>query len=219
MLFRSAGLQGSGKTALLETAAGLQPALAGEVRLCGQRVAWGEGDGSAETRRRIGIVFEGGGRLFQRLTTAENIALPLQYHRNAQMEDVAGEVAALMEGCGLPKVADWPANRLGRGWQQRVALARALALGPEILLLDNPLAGLDSVHTRWWRTFLQGLISRADGVFGSVRTVVVACDDLRPWMDLGRQFALANNGRWKVLGSRSEVLANPSSEIQMLLDA
>lgn len=212
------GLHGSGKTLLLETAAGLHPCNNGEVRLFGHRILGNEGDSFAATRRRIGVVFEGGGRLFQQQTVAENVALPLLYHRETRMEDLQDELGHLMEACGIRRLSDVTASRLGRAWQQRVALARALALGPEILILDNPLAGLDAAHMRWWRQLLHRLIERDDGAFKPVRTVLVACDDFRPWLDLGRQFALAGDGRWEVLGSAMDVRASTHATVRTLLN-
>ncbi len=212
-----AGLQGSGKTILLEVAAGLQPLLRGHLRLFGETVTRAEGDSFRSIRRRIGVVFEGSGRLFQRLTVEENVSLPLRYHQDVELEAVATEIGEVMEVCGIGHLVGIPASRLARGWQLRVALARALALKPELLLLDNPLAGLDSVHTLWWRTFLLDLV-RGHPYFGGVaRTLVVMCDDLRPWMRLGKRFSLVSEGRWRTLGDQAAVLEDADPIVRALL--
>ena len=70
------------------------------------------------------------------------------------------KVEALLE---LTELSPWAESRpgaLGRNWQKRVGLARALALEPDVLLLDNPLGGLDLRHTQWWLNFL-GQLSEA----------------------------------------------------------
>ncbi len=195
------GLQGSGKSALLETAVGLHPNVAGEVRVFGGPVAAPGADAAAQ-RRRFGLVFDGNGRLFPGLNVFENVALPICYHGNQSPEMAAPQVNALLEGLELTPFADVPAGRVGRSWARRVALARALALRPEVVLLDNPLIGLDAVHLRWWRGFLPQLISGHPLLGGTPRTVVIASDEVRPLLSLGHHFALAHEGVWRVLGDR-----------------
>lgn len=214
-----AGMQGSGKTALLEAAAGLKIPSKGEVEIFGKRVTGQEGDASAEQRRRLGIVFEGGGRLFQQLTVAENIALPLRYHLDGTIEDVQDEVLPMLELFGLERMANVVAGRLGRAWAQRVALARALVLKPEILMLDNPLAGMDVQQARWWRQFIRQLAAGHPQIRSTPMTVILACDDLRPWMDLGHRFVLTHDRRWRVLGSRTEVLESSEELIRDMISS
>lgn len=212
-----AGMQGSGKTALMETAAGLRPLIQGDVELFGQRITGREGDRFRDHRRRLGVVFEGGGRLFNHLTVAENIALPLRYHRDCTLEDVQDEVVPLIELFGLQRMAGVQAGRLGRVWAQRVALARALILRPELLFLDNPLAGMDVQQTRWWRRFVQELAQGHPQFGNTPMTLVVACDDLRPWLDLGKQFVLAHDRQWRILGSRAEVAASSEELVREMI--
>jgi ABC-type transporter Mla maintaining outer membrane lipid asymmetry ATPase subunit MlaF len=204
-----AGLQGSGKTALLETASGLSPQAHGSVRVFGEGVDGGrsESDELPGLRRRLGLVFEGGGRLFPGLNVFENIALPWCYHRNVSLADAAVDLAPLIAYLRLDKLLDQAPGRIGRAWARRVALGRALALGPELLLLDNPLSGLDTAQMRWWRTFLSDA-SRGHPALGGVPlTLVVASDELRPLLPLGQRFALAHDGRWRILGTGADVLA------------
>lgn len=215
----AAGMQGSGKTLLLETAAGLHPLTEGEIELFGQTVTGNEGDTFAASRRRLGLVFEGGGRLFQQLTVAENIALPLQYHRDLPLEEVLEEIIPLLEWTGLTRMAHVPAGRIGRAWAQRAALARALALRPELLFLDNPLAGMDVQHTRWWRRLIAELSAGHPMFNRRPLTLVVACDDLRPWLDLGRNYVLAHDRRWRILGTRAEVVASSEALVREMMES
>ncbi|HAB19701.1 MAG TPA: ABC transporter ATP-binding protein, partial [Verrucomicrobiales bacterium] len=142
-----AGGHGSGKSALLATVAGLNPAGGGEVRVFGEELT--PDNLLATGRRRVGLVFEAGGRLLRDLTVAENIALPVSYHENCSLGEALDQVLPLIAALQLEGHADASAGRIGRAWSQRIALARALAAAPELLLLDNPIAGLDQDHIRW----------------------------------------------------------------------
>lgn len=214
-----AGLQGSGKTILLEVAAGLYPCLAGEVRLFGQSLKRGAGEDPWEqSRRRVGLVFDGAGRLFPAETVLENVALPLCYHRNLGLAEVASEVIRFLSSLGLDHLAEQRAGGLSRAWAHRVALARALILRPQLLLVDNPMTGLDPSHARWWRVFLQRLLA-GDPEFGGVpMTLVLATDEPRPLLGLGRKFAVTGEGKWLCVGGRREFEQHEDPVLRELLD-
>ena len=103
------------------------------------------GEAQLAERLRVGFVFEGG-QLFNHLTVAENVALPLRYQKNLTAAEAADVVRALLELLELTPFADSTPSNLAANWRQRAALARALVLKPELLLLDNPLAGLSVRH-------------------------------------------------------------------------
>jgi len=195
------GAQGSGKTALLETAAGLYPCLAGEVRVFGEPM--GNAARAARIRRRVGMVFDGHGRLFPRMTVYENVALPVTYHDDLSLADAAAWVMPVLEALELDRMADLPAGRLGRAWARRVAIARALALRPEVLLMDNPVTGLDAVHLRWWRGFAARWLAGHPVMGGKPGTLVLASDEVRPLLSVGHWFAVVHAGTWRVLGDRA----------------
>jgi ABC-type transporter Mla maintaining outer membrane lipid asymmetry ATPase subunit MlaF len=203
------GPQGSGKTALLETLAGLQPAAGGGVRVFG-RAVHGLGDDEAslrETRRRMGLVFDGDGRLFSGLSVAENLLLPRCYHRNEGPSEALTALEPLIRHLQLGSLLSRSPASLGRSWSRRVALGRCLALGPGLLLLDNPLAGLDAAHLRWWRGFLAEALA-GHPVLGSEPLAVVATTDaVRPYLALDPRFALVEGGRWRILPGLDPVLA------------
>ncbi len=201
-----AGPHGSGKSDVLGTAAGLQGAGAGAIRWFGQAAAGMSQAQLLATRLRIGFVFKGGGRMFEGLTVAENIALPLRYHRDwehseAKLQETVG---AILQMTGLEEWTSHTASRLGANWHPRVGLARALALGPEILFLDEPLAGLEQRHRRWWLDFLDQLAAGTVPTEGRPVTLVASTNDFGEWIERARQFALIEGPRWRVLEGRKQ---------------
>lgn len=210
---------GSGKSNLLAVAAGLQRPARGTHRLFGRETTTLHEHELARERSRIGLVFEMGGRLFSHLTVAENVALPLRYHRDWPEEQVQARVAAVLELTGIAYLAARTPARVVRALQPRVGLARALALNPEVLLLDNPLAGLDPRQARWWLDFLAALAAGHEFFERRRMTLVVASDDLRPWMDRGCQFALVKDRRWLPLGGREAAAACMEPLLRELLAA
>ena len=209
-----AGAQGAGKTALLETLAGLIPAAAGEVRVFGRRVdASGDDDaGLRETRRRLGLVFDGSGRLFSALSVAENILLPWCYHQNRSHDEALREFEPLIGYLQLESILSRKPASLSRSWSRRVALARSLVLEPSLLLLDNPLAGLDAVHLRWWRGFLAEALAGHPLLGGQPLTIVATANAVRPYVGLDPRFALVASGHWRILSNIEAVLAATGEE-------
>lgn len=186
-----AGAPGSGKSTLLGACAGLLRLLGGAARLFGASLHAG-GRGLAAARARTGLVFTGG-RLFRQFTLVENIALPLAYHHAAEGD--AARVRALLDAVALGVAARRRPDEVTRGERLRAALARALALGPELLLLDEPLAGLPPGERDWWLAFAAGAAGPP-----RPRTVVVATFDPAPWLALGPRRAGLEAGRWAVAG-------------------
>lgn len=197
-----AGLQGAGKTDLLMMTAGLMAPRRGRYWLFEEPMPIFE-DARLQTRLRLGLVFAGG-QLFNHLTVRENVALPLRYHHDLGMAEAAPRVQALLEAMELGPWADSTPGAMGRNWQTRVGLARALILEPEILLLDDPLAGLDPRHANWWLAFLDQLSRGHPLLGGRPVTLVAAAADVRPWKERARQFAVLRNRELVVLGSASE---------------
>jgi ABC-type transporter Mla maintaining outer membrane lipid asymmetry ATPase subunit MlaF len=126
--------------------------------------------------------------------------LPLRYHRNLAADDSAAAVHEMMAMMDLEPWADSTPGAIGRPWQKRTGLARALILRPEVLLVDDPLAGLDLRHTNWWLNLLDQLSKGHPVLEGRGLTLVVTAADLRPWRGRAQQFAVLKERRLAVLG-------------------
>jgi ABC-type transporter Mla maintaining outer membrane lipid asymmetry ATPase subunit MlaF len=210
-----AGLQGSGKSDFLMLTGGLMPPRRGRYLFFGEAMPIFE-ETRLKARLRLGLVFDGG-QLFNELTVAENIALPLRYHQNLSQAGAAAAVSELLERTELTPWAESTPGTLARSWQKRAGLARALALKPEVLLVDNPLAGLDPRHLHWWLAFLDQLSRGHRLVQGRPVTLVVTTADIRPWKGHARQFAMLRNRGFTVLGAWGQVEAADEELVRELL--
>lgn len=200
-----AGLQGSGKTDFLGTTAGLMGPRSGDYEFLGEPMPIFD-DARLGHRMRLGLVFEGG-QLFNQMTVRHNLALPLAYHHNISILDAGELVNPLLDRTGLTALAEHTPGNIGRNWQKRVGLARALVLEPELLLLDNPLSGLDLRHLHWWLHFLDRLNRGEEREDGRPVTLVATTSDLRPWRTRARQFAVIRETRFGALGDRTQLEA------------
>jgi ABC-type transporter Mla maintaining outer membrane lipid asymmetry ATPase subunit MlaF len=162
-------------------------------------------------------VYGEGGRLLSQLPIAQNLALPLCYHRNCAPDALAAEVAQILAAFGLESLAGRLPGQVSLAWRQRSALARSLALRPEILFLYNPLAGLNTTHVRWWLDFLSGATPWPPCLAQRPAATVVATDDLRPWLAVASQFALIQEDRWQVIGGRGDLATVSGTVVRELL--
>jgi len=129
----------------------------------------------------------------------------LRYHRNWTEEQAAASVQALLETTELTPLADSTTQSLTTGWQQRVGLARALALQPEVLFLDEPLAGLEAGQRLWWSGFLDQLSLGAPCTRGRKMTLIAVTNDFKLWSAARRHFAWLKDGHWQSLGESAEI--------------
>ena len=113
--------------------------------------------------------------------------------------------------------ADSTPGAVGRNWQKRVGLARALMLKPELLLVDNPLAGLDLRHLCWWSDFLDRLSGGIPELGLPPVTAVATTSDLRRWQNRARQFAVIRDRKFVTLGTWQQLQTASDALLEELL--
>jgi ABC-type transporter Mla maintaining outer membrane lipid asymmetry ATPase subunit MlaF len=210
-----AGPQHSGKSDFLMLTAGLMTPVKGSYKLFGMETR-NFGEAELAERLRVGFVFEGG-QLFNQLTLLENVALPLQYHRDLPSAAAAQAAQTLLELMELTPLADITPPNISGNWRQRAALARALILKPEVLLLDNPLGRLSGRHLHWWLRFLDQFWRGHPWSGGRPMTLIATTDDLRPWQSAQRKFALLRDKQFFPLGSWDDVASASDPIVKELL--
>ncbi len=138
------GRSGTGKSVLLKHVVGLIDPDRGAVRVDGQDVPGLSVKELLDLRKRMGMLFQGGA-LFDSLSIAENVGLPLREHTRIAETQVDLLVHEKLHLVGLEGVETMRPSSLSGGMKKRAALARALALNPKIMLYDEPTTGLDPI--------------------------------------------------------------------------
>ena len=138
------GASGGGKTTVLRLIGGQQRAQQGQVLFDGQDVGLLDAAGLFAARRRMGMLFQFGA-LFTDLSVFENVAFPLREHTDLSEALIRDVVLMKLNAVGLRGARDLLPSQISGGMARLVALARAIALDPELIMYDEPFAGLDPI--------------------------------------------------------------------------
>ncbi|WP_161139887.1 ABC transporter ATP-binding protein [Propylenella binzhouense] len=198
------GPSGCGKTSTLRIAIGLERATAGEVRLDGRIVdAPRERTFLPPEKRNMGMVFQSYA-IWPHMSVFENVAYPLRARRRPAAE-IRDEVTKLLRLVGLEAFAERRGTQLSGGQQQRVAIARGLAVGPDVLLMDEPFSNLDARLRNQMRAEVK-VLQRRLGI-----AVLFVTHDQSEALALSDRIAVMRAGNIEQIGSPSELYRYPQT--------
>ncbi|MCC6851602.1 MAG: ATP-binding cassette domain-containing protein [Comamonadaceae bacterium] len=200
------GSSGCGKTTLLRLIAGVHGTNSGRVMFDGEPIDVRNRAQLFRLRRRLGMLFQFGA-LFTDLTVFENVAFPLREHTDLPEPLVRDIVLMKLNAVGLRGAAGLRIGEVSGGMARRIALARAIALDPELIMYDEPFAGLDLISMG----VAAKLIRTLNDVTGS--TSLVVSHDVPQCMAISDHVVLmANGGRIVAQGTPAELMASHDPE-------
>lgn len=192
------GASGSGKTTLLKIIAGLEMADGGRILLEGRDI-------TAVAPQQRGIVYlYQEALLFPHLTVAGNIGFGLRLRKKPKAV-IREQVASMLERLELSEEADKMPDQLSGGQKQRVAFGRALIISPQVLLLDEPFAALDSQT----RQRMQALFKEVATDYNI--TALFVTHDLKEALIMGDELAVIREGIWAPYPDREAFLQDPAT--------
>src|SRR5580692_10978276 len=205
------GRSGMGKSVTLKLAIGLMQPDAGAIYVENDNIVGMDEDGLSRVRSRIGFLFQSAA-LFDSFSLHDNLALPLKRLRGKKPdEEIETIVQNTLDDVGLGKEGRKMPAELSGGMRKRAGLARALMLGPSILLVDEPVSGLDRVTA-----------SEIDDLLLRVRkrdntAMLIVTHDTREACRVGDRVGIQNNGSLIAMGRMDELEQNQNALVRALV--
>lgn len=204
------GGSGTGKSTLLRAIIGLDRAAGGSIQLDGQELNELDDKGWREARRKIGYAFQSGA-LFDSLSVGENLEYPLREFTTLTKEERSAAAAEMLKKVGLPGIEHLFPAELSGGMQKRVGMARTLMLDPDLVLYDEPTAGLDPANSKMIAELMGSL--KQTGKTGILVTHDVPCA-----LAVGDRIAFLFQGQIAVVQTREEIDKNPHEKISAYMN-
>jgi len=204
------GGSGSGKTTILRLIGGQQRSRTGTVKVFGEDVAKMGSTGMYRLRRRMGMLFQFGA-LFTDMSVFDNVAFPLREHTNLLPEQIRDLVLMKLNAVGLRGAADLMPAQISGGMSRRVALARAIALDPQLIMYDEPFAGLDPISLG----ITANLIRRLNDALGA--TSILVTHDIHESFDICDYCYILSEGRIAAEGTPDELRHSDDPFVQQFV--
>lgn len=204
------GASGVGKSVLIKHLVGLLYPDSGEIWLDGEEISKFDEVKMGPVRKKCAMVFQHS-TLFDSLTCAENVALPLRKHKNLSLEKAVEEARKRLEVVHMQEFADRYPPELGDGMRKRVAIARALTLDPSYVLFDEPTTSLDPVSARRVDALIRELSTKL-GV-----TSIVVSHDLTSIFSIADRIVMLYRGKVRMLGSQAEFKGTEDGIVQQFI--
>ncbi|RUP30735.1 MAG: ABC transporter ATP-binding protein [Curvibacter sp.] len=206
------GASGGGKTTVLRLIGGQVRPQAGEVSFDGQNVAQLDLAGLYKVRRRMGMLFQFGA-LFTDSSVFDNVAFPLREHTDLPEALIRDIVLMKLNAVGLRGARDLMPSEVSGGMARRVALARAIVLDPELVMYDEPFAGLDPISLGTAARLIREL-NDAMGL-----TSIIVSHDLDETFHIADKVIVLANGRIVAQGTPDEVRHSEDPLVHQFVNA
>ncbi len=204
------GGSGSGKTTLLRAATGQIFAQRGKVVALGFDLAQADHATLQKVRQRMGVLFQQGA-LFTDLSVFENVAFVLREHTRMSESEIRERVLDRLHAVGLRGAAHLHTDEISGGMARRVALARAIVLDPELILYDEPFAGLDPIAMGITAQLIRTLADR----LGCASVLIT--HDIQESFAISDYVYLIGQGTFKAWGTPAELQASRDAYVQQFL--
>ena len=206
------GTSGGGKTTLLRLIGRQLMPISGQVMFDGVDIATLDRDGLYALRRRMGMLFQFGA-LFTDLTVFDNVAFPLREHTNLSESMIRDVVLMKLDAVGLRGARNLMPSEVSGGMARRVALARAIALDPDLIMYDEPFAGLDPISLGSASRLIRDL-GQALGV-----TSIVVSHDVEETFAIADRIVFIANGNIVAQGTPDEIRASADPLVHQFFTA
>jgi len=206
------GASGGGKTTVLRLIGGQYRAQSGSLTFEGQEVGSMNQAELYTMRRRMGMLFQFGA-LFTDLSVFDNVAFPLREHTDLNESMIRDIVLMKLQAVGLRGARDLMPSEVSGGMARRVALARAMALDPQLVMYDEPFAGLDPISLGT----AARLIRQLNDTLGL--TSVIVSHDLDETFHIADQVIVLANGKIAAQGTPSEVRSSSDPLVHQFVSA
>ena len=206
------GRSGTGKSVLIKIISGLLRADTGQVNVLGNEVVDISIEDLQELRRRIGFSFQNSA-LYDSMTVRKNLEFPLvRNQKNLKRKEIDSMVERVLEAVGLKQTINQMPSELSGGQRKRIGIARTLILRPEIMLYDEPTAGLDPITSME----INNLINSVQERFNT--SSIIITHDLTCAKSVGDRVAMLLDGQFQRQGSFEEVFATDDVRVKQFYD-